>query len=434
MIFVAAIFLFFRKVYSNDIICDFQSITKLMQITNASSCSTFVQRYLIPFDPSTIYWNTTAMRSLQILMHSKLKNEQPLRIGILGGSVSTGWVAARSSTAFQFTLRKLFNYSKVEVYNGAIGGTGALVPAGCLSVIFGDLALDIVILEFAINEHEVYNLMRLVEQLQYRFNNNIQIIILSITSRLMKTRNPDVLKMRLLANKQVAKHYSLIRFDWSILADKGFNITYQPKEIWADADEQHPVVIGEDWIQYSVGATLKDIYDRYLYEPSNSIPLTTLPAKRNDDFCLTAFFCNVTNHHVDNFEQYSHIAKCWRKVVKDKVRTRACAKVVYEDDFSPTCSNGTDHTIAFIANISRTCNLYATVVGNGVDQKPALCELDVYINDILAHHASLSSNYIIQSAILLLSNKLHRGEHNVTIIGRQLQVDQTCSIASIFCV
>jgi len=105
-------------------------------------------------------------------------------------------------------------------------------------------------------------------------------------------------------------------------------------------------------------------------------------------------------------------------VVKDG--TKACAKVVYEDDFSPTCSNGTDHTIAFIANIYKSCKLYATVVGNGEDQKPSLCELDVYINEVLAHHASLSSKYIIQSAVQLLSN---RGKHNVTIVGRQLQVD-----------
>jgi hypothetical protein len=206
-----------------------------------------VQQYLIPFDPSTIYWNTSAIRSLQVLMHNKLENEQLLRIGILGGSVSKRW----ADHTFQSTLSKLFNYSRLEVYNGAIGGTGALLPAGCLSAIFGDLELDVVILEFAINEFEVNNLMRLVEQLQHRFNNNIQIIILSITSRLMKIRNPSNLKMGLLANKEVAKRHSLIRFDWSSLADKGFNITYQPKEIWADADEQHPVVIGRDWIQYS---------------------------------------------------------------------------------------------------------------------------------------------------------------------------------------
>jgi hypothetical protein len=432
MSIIPVLFLFLRAAFSHDIICDFPSISKLMQITNASTCSSFVQQYLIPFDPSTIYWNTSAMRSLNIVMHEKFENNQPLRIGILGGSVSYAWVSG-ASMSFQSTLSKLFNYSRIEVYNGAIGGTGALVPAGCLSAIFGDLALDIVILEFAINELQVNNLMRLVEQLQYRFNNNIQVIILSITSRLMKTRYPSNLKMGLLANKKVAKDYSLIRFDWSSLADKGFNITYQPKEIWADADEQHPVVTGRDWIQYSVGATLKDIYDRYLYEPSiKTNPLTTLSAKRNDDFCLTAFFCNVEHNRVDNFEQNSHVAKCWRKVTKDGTKT--CAKMVYQDDFDSTCSNGTDHTIAFTANINKSCKLHATVVGNGVDEQSVLCELDVYVNDVLTHHASTASKYLTQKTTVLLHNSLHKGEHNVSIIGRQLQVGQTCNIASIFCV
>jgi hypothetical protein len=434
MIFIPVLFLFLRAAYSHDIICDFPSISKLMQITNASTCSTFVQQYLIPFDPSTIYWNTSAMRSLQVLMHNKLESEQPLRIGILGGSVSIRWVDHsfdNESTTFQSTLSKLFNYSRIEVYNGAIGGTGALLPAGCLSAIFGDLALDIVILEFAINEIEVNYLMRLVEQLQYRFNNNIQIILLSITSRLLKIRNPSYLNMGLSANKEVAKRYSLIRFDWSSLADKGFNITYQPKEIWADADEQHPVVTGRDWIQYSVGATLKDIYDRYLYVPSISKPLTTLSVKKNDDLCLTANLCTVEGHHVDNFKQFSHIAKCWNKVVKDV--TKACAKMAYEEDFGPKCSNGTDHTIAFTVNY-KSCKLYVAVVGNGERRLPALCELDVYVNDTLAHHVSLANRFFTQKAVLLLPNTLHRGEHNVTIIGRQLQVGQTCNIASIFCV
>ena len=41
----------------------------------------------------------------------------------------------------QFTLSKLFNHSKVEVYNGH----RCFVPAGCLSAIFGELVVDTVI-------------------------------------------------------------------------------------------------------------------------------------------------------------------------------------------------------------------------------------------------------------------------------------------------
>jgi len=368
-------------------------------------------------------------------MHHKIESEQPLRIGILGGSVSLYWTD-RASMPLHSTFSKLLNYSKVEIYNGAIGGTGAAVPSGCLNAVFGDLVLDIVILEFAINEFAVENLMVLVEKLLYRFNNNIHIIILSITSRLMKEVNPYGLNLGLSANTLVTKRYSLIRFDWSILADKGFNITYQPYQIWSDADEQHPVLIGNDWIQYSVVATLKDIYDRPLYEPNImtrvDISLQTPTEIRNDDFCLTQYFCNVEGHRVDNFEHYSHVEKCWRKSVKDG--TKACMKMVYEDNFDSTCSNGTDHAISFMANIQRKCKLYATVVGNGDHRKPALCELDVYINQDLVHHASQDNKYLSQKTVLLLPNPLHRGLHNMTIIGRQLEVGQICNIATIFCV
>ena len=118
-------------------------------------------------------------------------------------------------------------------------------------------------------------------------------------------------------------------------------------------------------------------------------------------------------------------------MVKDV--TKACAKMAYEEDFGPKCSNGTDHTIAFTVNY-KSCKLYVAVVGNGERRLPALCELDVYVNDTLAHHVSLANRFFTQKAVLLLPNTLHRGEHNVTIIGRQLQVGQTCNIASIFCV
>jgi hypothetical protein len=85
--------LFFTVICSDDIICDFATITKLMQFANASTYKTFVQQYLIPFDQVL----------MQVLMHSKL-----------GGSISFRWVEYAS-----FTLSKLLNHSKVEVYTAS---------------------------------------------------------------------------------------------------------------------------------------------------------------------------------------------------------------------------------------------------------------------------------------------------------------------------
>ena len=132
---------------------------------------------------------------------------------------------------------------------------------------------------------------------------------------------------------------------------------------------------------------------------------------------------------------------------------QACAKAVYTIDFGPTCSNndtaaaaaadgvdvdgvGVDHKIVFIANIFRPCKLYVTVMGNGLHHQPALCDLDIYVNGstTLAHHASMTNHYRTQRVALLLPNTLYRGKHNLTIIGRQLEVGRICNIASIFCI
>ena len=311
------------------------------------------------------------------------------------------------------------------------------MPAGCLRAIFGDIELDVIILEFAINEFDAEQLRRLVDELYHRFTHSIQIIILSVTSRLMKIANPIALQTGLTMNKQVTKHYSLIHIDWSILADKGFNTTYKPYEIWDDADWQHPIKVGRDWIQYTVGVTLKAIYDRY---PSITrmtpvvSPMQNSPAVRYDGFCLTTYFCNVQGYHVDNFEQHAHIGKCWKKVDKDK--SKKCAKFVYEDDFNPSCStdDSNDHTIGFTANINRPCMLYAAIVGNGVRERPSLCMVDVYINQSYVYTSSKHNKYLAQHLLLLLPTPLEKGAYNVSVVGRQVEVGQTCNIATILCV
>jgi hypothetical protein len=254
----------------------------------------------------------------------------------------------------------------------------------------------------------------------------------------MKVVHPTVLQTALTMNKQVAKHHSLIHIDWSILADKGYNITYEPYKIWGDIDMQHPITVGRDWIQYTVGMTLKAIYDRYP-RSTHMVPVASPHQNshsiRNDGFCLTSFFCNVQGYHVDNFEQHAHIGKCWKKVEKEE-ELKKCGKFVYEDDFDPSCSTdgSNDHTIGFTANIYRQCMLYAAIVGNGVKERQSLCMMDVYINHNFVYTTSQSNQYLTQQLIPLLPTSLEKGAYNVSVVGRQVEVGQTCNIATILCV
>lgn len=420
--------------YAGEVVCELPSTAQLMEITNSSSCAVFKQQYLLPLDldNTTSYWNTPPMQELQQRLHYKMiERKEVLRIGVFGGSVSLSWI--NGSAPLASTLQRLFDYPDIEVYNGAMGGTGAIVPAGCLSTILGDIILDIVILEFAINDIFEKNLRMLVDHLQHRFNDDITIILLSVTSRLMKSKHPTNLARGLSMNRSVAQRYGLILIDWSSVVDKGYGITYRPEEIWHDKNKQHPMRIGQDWIQYCVATSIQEIY-------SHRDPSMTLNGHRpstiglqQDTLCLSSFMCDVFGAHVHRFEQYSLMGKCWKMVVKDYMK--ACIKLVYADDFNPDCIDDSDHTISFAIQAIQPCQLYFTVVGNHVGvRQNSVCTLEVYMNERFVFNATGYNQYVTQTPYELLPEPLTVGEYNVSVMGRGTPESHPCSIGSIICV
>jgi len=418
---------------AGEVLCELQSMAQLMEITNSSSCAVFKQQYLVPFDPNNSYWHTPPMEELQRRLYYKINRKEALRIGVLGGSVSLSWV--NGSAPLASTLQRLFDYPSIEVYNGAMGGTGAIVPAGCLSTILGDIVLDIVILEFAINDFSEKNLRALVDHLQHRFNDDITIILLSVTSRLMKMKHPTNLAKGLLMNRSVAKRYGLILIDWSSVADKGYGITYRPDEIWHDKNKQHPMRIGQDWIQYCVATFIHDIYSRRDPSITATAHRPSTIELQLDTLCLSSFMCDVFGAHVHRFEKYSHMGRCWKMVVKDYMKT--CIKLAYADDFNPECIDESDHTISFTVQTAQPCQLYFTVVGNHVGgRQNSVCTLEVHVNERFVVNATGYNQYVTQTPYLLLPEPLAVGAYNVSVIGRGTSESPPpiCSIGSIICV
>jgi len=420
--------------FGGETLCDFHSMAPLMKITNSSSCSDFNQQYLVPFDPNTSYWDTLPMKELQVRLNNKIERKEVLRVGVLGGSVSLFWI--NGSAPLASTLQRFLNYPNIEVYNGAMGGTGAMIPAGCLGIILGDTVLDVVILEFVINEFDEQNLRALVEHLQHRFNNDITIILLSVTSRLMKIskERAALLARGLSMNRSVAKLYGLILIDWSSVADKGYGITYRPDEIWHDKDMQHPNQIGQDWIQYCVGASIQDIYSHRDPSITAAVLQPSVIALQQDTLCLSSFICDVFGVKVHRFKQNSQMGKCWKMAVMSYIGD--CVKLTYSDNFNPECTHDSDHTISFKMQVSKVCQLYFTVVGSHIVDKPvSICTLEVYLNDKPAYIATGYNHFtVIQLPYALLPVPLAIGAYNVTVVGRGTSKSPICSIGSIMCV
>ena len=91
----------------------------------------------------------------------KISHDKPIRIGILGGSISCGH-GATNNNGYAVTLEKLniHDEREIKVTNGAIPATGAFVANVCTNTILDEV--DIIIVEYSINEpfqHVVHDLL-----------------------------------------------------------------------------------------------------------------------------------------------------------------------------------------------------------------------------------------------------------------------------------
>ena len=411
-------------IHSSDVVCSLPSTVQLMKMMGSSDCADFKKKYLIPSVESSKHWNAPQMRSLVSHVYHKGLNKEVLNVGILGGSISVLW-----PTSLLSYLQLLFNYRSIIVHNGAIGGTGALVPAACLNKIFAKDAMDVIIIEFALNEAHYLALSMLVTQLRRRYGKDIPIIVLTLTSRDIK-RKPEMMEERIEQHKQLVREYGLIHIDWSSLADKQYGKSYEPKEIWADRDLMHPTPIGNDWIALSVAATLFDIYQRNAESIADSTAVVVPPKLGEDILCISPYVCDEYGDSSD-YNEHTKFGKCWYKTKKDT--RKKCPKEVYEDDLSShNCAKNPHENILKISfRVKAPCMLYFFSVGDGIDKQPHNCVLDIYDNKAFAKNVSFSNVHIKQYLHegLLLSPNLHRIEfvpHNIT--------GNKCSIGSIICI
>jgi len=397
-----------------------------MKMMGSSDCMDFAKNYLIPSSGRTKYWDDRPMHDLVSRLYRKSLTREVLNVGILGGSISVLW-----PTSLISYLLLLFNYGSIVVHNGAIGGTGALVPAACLDKIFAKTVMDLLIIEFAVNEEHYSALSILVKQLRARYGMDVPIVVLSLTSRSIK-RDKNLIKARILHNKQLVREFNLIHIDWSSLAEKQYDKAYKPTEIWANSDLMHPTPIGNDWIALSVAVTLYDICQQLMKKVRTDTMTTAViapPQLGADILCISPYVCDEYGDSND-YNEHTKFGKCWHKTKKDT--RKKCPKEVYEDDLSSlNCAQSPKENVLRISfRVNSTCTLYFASVGDGVE-KPHKCKLDIYDNKAFAKTLSFSDVHIKQYVHegLLLSPDLHNIHfvpHNIT--------GNRCSIGSIICI
>lgn len=411
-----------------DALCSLSSTAQLMKLMGSNDCIDFKNKYLNPFSDSSNYWDAPQMYDLVSRLHQKSLNREILNVGILGGSISILW-----PTSFISYLQLMFNYESIVVHNGAIGGTGALVPAACLDKIFAKNAMDVLIIEFAINEEHYFILSALVKQLRIRYGGDVPIIVLSLTCREIK-RKARMIEDRVKQHKELAEEFGLIHIDWSSLADKQYGKAYQPKEIWADSDPSHPNSIGNDWIALSVAVTLYDICQHLMNKiRTDKMTAVVNPPKLDaDTLCVSPYVCD---EHGDSNEYNNHtkIGECWHKTKKDP--RKKCPKEVYEYNSSNCSSNRhlSEHVLKISFHPTAPCTLCFASVGDGVEKEPLHCQLDIYDNEVFAKTLSFRDMHIKQHIHEGLLSPLSPGLHTIDFVPHNITGNK-CSIGSIICI
>jgi hypothetical protein len=411
-----------------DAICSLSSTTKLMKMMDSNDCIDFKNKYLNPFSDSSNYWDAPQMYDLVARLNQKSLNREILNVGILGGSISIMW-----PTSFISYLQLIFNYKSIRLHNGAIGGTGALVPAACLDKIFAKNAMDLVIIEFVINEEHYSILSALVKKLRVRYGGDVPIVVLTLTCREIK-RNSGMIEERIKQHKQLAEEFGLIHIDWSSLADKQYGKTYEPKEIWTDSDQSHPNSIGNDWIALSVAVTLYDICQHLMNKiRTHTTTLVVAPPKLDaDTLCVSPYVCDEHGDR-NEYNEHTQFGKCWYKTKKDA--KKKCPKEVFEYD-SSHCSY-TQHPRENVLKISfhptAPCTLCFASVGDGIGKHSLHCKLDIYDNEVFAKTLSFKDVHIKQTVHAGLLSPLSPGLHRIDIVPHNITGNK-CSIGSIICI
>ncbi|KAK9823328.1 hypothetical protein WJX72_001962 [[Myrmecia] bisecta] len=143
--------------YSGRLLQTETSVPKQQQAERLFEYSTALTEQMLRRGVSTLGDASRLRRA----MH-KLVSGQPVGVTVIGGSVSEGggvWLTARSTDSYVGRIfswiKSTFPGAKHRLHNGAIGGVASLYFAQCVDDFVPDEDVDLVIVEFTVNDRMV---------------------------------------------------------------------------------------------------------------------------------------------------------------------------------------------------------------------------------------------------------------------------------------
>lgn len=401
------------------------------------TCSTFIKELV----PTRAGQPATAQADLlQPIRHTLQRAQRRglLHLGVLGGSVSCGNGPAQHqgfATYLQSFLEgALGDGVHVQVVNGAIGASGSTVPAGCLGRLLG-ARMDIVVLEFALNDRDINSLARLVHTLRRAYGSGVAILVLEITSRRVEEEFEKLKKVFSWGEGvQVANNEGLPHVNWRANVKRVYGEGMAPEVIWSNPlDSQHPNQIGQVWIALTV---THSILDAAWSHQLNETFTATLPGNLHhynarDEVCASRFCmadCKpvlpLAMQQAHTALHYQRVGACWAE--ENVAKAHQCDKFVVMHNSSLPCKPELG-ALEYAISIGHNCRLFL-----GFVQLLSYCDVNV---DVDGHVYALRGVYGYGAQVPRYITDLPAGNHSILVLPEQRRrTDNVCRIASLFCV
>ncbi|CAH1786335.1 unnamed protein product [Owenia fusiformis] len=199
--------------------------------------------------------------------------KRTITFGILGGSASRTRENPTYYSTVAVFVEKLFNVN-VEIVNRAIGGMPSVVSAYCLQSMLNVSNIDILLVEFAINDNvaasdirgrSIEDLIRHFNSLPFREQPFIIFANLISTRILYDPETPNCFNVEEEYFNPVARYYNVAAVSWKrTICDKTHqNLTgFQPSDL-SSSDMNHPSENGHLQLGYMISYLLLKLYKSY---------------------------------------------------------------------------------------------------------------------------------------------------------------------------
>lgn len=216
-------------------------------------------------------WHTSKIKLCDKVLErvNTSSSDRVLRVGVLGGSVTTGGGCGKTSwvALFKVMLQEVLSCqgvrADVEIVNRARGASGSLRGFLCYDALFGDWVPDVLLLEYAINDRTGETLELLLRSLPLQ----VAPVMISVYSLRGGFGNAQF------DQDALARYYDVPLVSIRDALRPGFVLDSDAEERWFSEDRHHPSCDGH----FQIAQLITNFFARVLLKAEHHSAMSMTP-------------------------------------------------------------------------------------------------------------------------------------------------------------